>query len=72
MYGLLGYSTEGVAWHSDDGKVYQRLPEQSEQVLGVAKDAARFVIGDTVGCGIDKEGDLFFTKNGTHPIMKSA
>ena len=52
----LGWS-ETWAYHGDDGGIY--LGSSSPLVIYGA-----YSQGDVVGCGIDNQNELFFTKNG--------
>ena len=53
---MLGWS-ETWAYHSDDGEIF--LGNQTPYV-----SYETYTKGDVVGCGIDNQNKLFFTKNG--------
>jgi hypothetical protein len=56
MSEFVGYQEKSIAYHADNGKYYI---EGSSFSYG-----CRAGSGDTVGCGITKLGDVFFTLNG--------
>ncbi|KAF8535732.1 hypothetical protein BDD12DRAFT_936905 [Trichophaea hybrida] len=62
---LPGWAPETWGYHGDDGKRYTNKP------YGVPY-SERFKTGDTVGCGVDCDGRMFFTKNGNHLGSQSA
>ena len=51
-----GYLSDSIAMHADDGKVYIN---GSPIVYG-----GKYGSYDTVGCGITRNGDVYFTLNG--------
>lgn len=56
MNEFAGYKNNSVAFHADDGKVYIN---GNPIFYGT-----RFGTFDTVGCGITRNGDVYFTFNG--------
>lgn len=51
-----GYKDNSIAYHADDGKCYL-----NGQAIGYG---TRYGSYDTVGCGITRNGDVYFTLNG--------
>jgi hypothetical protein len=51
-----GWDSRSCAYHSDDGHVFFG----NERIMSLP----RFGAGDTVGCGLRRDGRLFFTRNG--------
>ena len=51
-----GYKANSIAFHADDGKVYI-----NGQSLGYGTKYGSY---DVVGCGITRNGDVYFTLNG--------
>lgn len=51
-----GYKNNSIAYHGDDGKCYI-----NGQAIGYG---TRYGSYDTVGCGITRNGDVYFTING--------
>ena len=54
-----GWFPNSWGYHGDDGKKFGENPygETYSETYG---------IGDTVGCGVDKGGNIFYTMNGIH------
>lgn len=73
-HGYLGYSadlqgTYGI--HNDDGAVHARPYGKSDRTVckiqwpeGNSTGQYFGYIDDVIGCGIDRQGRIFFTKNG--------
>jgi len=59
-----GYVLETWGYHGDDG--LRHANSKSTQYSETYKT------GDTIGCGIDCDGRMFFTKNGNHLGSPSA
>ncbi len=56
MNEFAGYKANSIAYHADDGKCYI-----NGQSIGYA---TRYGSYDVVGCGVTKNGDVYFTLNG--------
>jgi len=59
FHGMPGWYRGMWGYHGDDGILFLERgfgPNYSET----------YGVGDVVGCGVDKEQNLFFTKNGVH------
>jgi hypothetical protein len=56
---LTGWEPGSFAWHLDDGFVFKSQGQGTN--LGWPKSGT----GDTIGCGVDVDGTVFFTKNGS-------
>jgi len=54
-----GWFDGTFGYHGDDGQKYLGSGD------GLLYSRA-YKVGDIVGCGVDKGGNLFFTKNGVH------
>lgn len=54
---FIGYKSNSVAYHADDGKCY--INGKALEVYG-----PRYGSLDVVGCGITGDGNVFFTLNG--------
>ncbi|KAI5842025.1 concanavalin A-like lectin/glucanase domain-containing protein, partial [Tricharina praecox] len=54
-----GWDSRTWGYHGDDGQKFTGAGygDFYSELYG---------IGDTVGCGVDKQGNIFFTKNGVH------
>jgi hypothetical protein len=54
-----GWDPETWGYHGDDGHKFSNsgMGDSYSETYG---------IGDTVGCGVDNERRIFFTKNGKH------
>jgi len=59
FYGMPGWRSNTWGYHGDDGKLYM------EQEFGF-RYSETYGVDDVVGCGVDREHNLFFTKNGVH------
>lgn len=58
-----GWFRDSWGYHGDGGRFFLKSgsPEEPPVVCRL-----KYGIGDTVGCGVDEEGNLFFTRNGEH------
>ena len=59
MPGWPGGEYRSWGYHGDDGGIFMGQGEWSVQYDKYGK-------GDTVGCGLDQQRQIFFTKNGTY------
>lgn len=57
LEGMVGWRMSSWGYHGDDGYIFH-----GGKAYNFGFDTYR--VGDTVGCGLDKNNDLFFTKNG--------
>ncbi len=56
---LTGWEPGSFAWHLDDGFVFKSQGQGTN--LGWPKSGT----GDTIGCGVEVDGTVFFTRNGS-------
>lgn len=65
---LVHVDWEPTAWeyHGDDGLFFHAAYDAAKWDCGKT-----YTRGDTIGCGLDKKGTLFFTKNGQKIVGKT-
>lgn len=55
-----GWFNGSWGYHGDDGKKFAGTASFGDDY------SQTYGVGDTVGCGVDEGGSLFYTKNGEH------